>query len=81
MCFAPGRVRNNIVDNLRKKESAYYRSTRNMAATIERGRWATVRVARIYINDGLAKEVELRLPLDVASRLRARVRTLKTALR
>ena len=61
--------------------TAYYRSTRNMAATIERGRWATVRVARIYINDGLAKEVELRLPLDVASRLTARVKALKTALR
>ena len=60
--------------------TAYYRATRNMAATIERGRGATLRVARVYINDGLAKEVELRLPLDVVARLRTRARTLKTAV-
>ena len=40
--------------------TAYFRATGNMPATIERGRWATLRVARIYINDGLAKEVDLR---------------------
>ena len=51
-----------------------------MAATIERGRWSSIRVARIYINDGLAKEVELRLPLDVVTRLEIRASTLKTAL-
>ena len=39
--------------------TAFYRATRNMQATIERGRWSTLRVARIYINDGLAKETEL----------------------
>ena len=60
--------------------TAYYRATRNMPATIERGRWATVRVARIYINDGLAKEVELRLPEALASPLRRRAQTLLAAL-
>ena len=37
-----------------------------MEATSNRGRWTGVRVARIYINDGLANEVELSLPLDLA---------------
>mgnify|MGYP003333833097 CR=1 FL=1 len=47
--------------------TAYYRATRNMPATIERGRWSTLRVARIYINDGLAKETELQFsPLQQA---------------
>ena len=31
--------------------TAYYRATRNMPATIERGRWATVRVARTSTTD------------------------------
>ena len=60
--------------------TAYFRATSDMQATIERGRWATVRVARIYINDGLAKEVELRLPSVVQSRLRRRAGALATAL-
>ena len=34
--------------------TAFYRATCNMSATIERGRWSTIRVARIYINDGLS---------------------------
>ena len=49
--------------------TAYFRVTRNMEATLDRGRWSSARVARIYINDGLAKEVELPLPEDVDSRL------------
>ena len=32
-----------------------------MELTLERGRWSTVRVGRIYINDGLAKETEMKL--------------------
>ena len=33
-----------------------------MELTLERGRWASVRVGRIYISDGLAKETEMQLP-------------------
>ena len=38
--------------------TAYYRACRSMENTIERGRRANYEVARIYINDGLAKEAE-----------------------
>ena len=51
-----------------------------MQATIDRGRWSLARVARIYINDGLAKEVELRLPEEVLSGLEDRARALHEAL-
>ena len=44
--------------------TAFYRATCNMAATIERGRWATIRVARIYINDGLSFVVGLILSFN-----------------
>ena len=50
--------------------TAYFRATRNMEATLDRGRWASARVARIYVNDGLAREVELRFTEDVTNRLR-----------
>ena len=60
--------------------TAYYRATRNMAATIERGRWASIRVARIYINDGLAKEVDLRIPLATLDNLERRAVGLQSAL-
>ena len=49
--------------------TAYFRATRNMEATLDRGRWASARVARIYVNDGLAREVELRFHEDVQNRL------------
>ena len=49
--------------------TAYFRVTRNMEATLDRGRWSNVKAARIYVNDGLAKEVELRLPPEVESHL------------
>ena len=42
--------------------TAFYRRTRQMEFTLERGRWSSYRVARIYINDGLAKEVEMQFP-------------------
>ena len=60
--------------------TAYYRATRNMAATIERGQWSSLRVARLYINDGAAKEVELRIEPSVETQLMSRARALKTAL-
>ena len=60
--------------------TAYYRATRNMPATIERGRWATVRVARIYVNDGLAKEVDLKIPEHVGAQLKRRAQALFAAL-
>ena len=60
--------------------TAFYRATRNMPATIERGRWSTARIARIYINDGLAKEIEIHLPEDVLRQLHVRARSLLSAL-
>ena len=39
--------------------TAYFRRTREMEATLDRGRWSSARVARIYVNAGLAKAVEL----------------------
>ena len=50
--------------------TAYFRATRSMEATLDRGRWASARVARIYVNDGLAKEVELRFTQETQERLR-----------
>ena len=49
--------------------TAYFRATRNMEATLDRGRWASARVARIYVNDGLAREVELRFDTRTQARL------------
>ena len=40
-----------------------------MEATIDRGRWSSHRVARIYVNDGLAKEVELQFLSEVVKML------------
>ena len=41
--------------------TAFYRKSKSMELTLERGRWSTVRIGRIYINDGLAKETEMKL--------------------
>ena len=49
--------------------TVYFRATRNMEAALDRGRWASARVARIYLNDGLAREVELRFNTDTQARL------------
>ena len=49
--------------------TAHYRFCGSMESTLNRGRWTGVRVARIYVNDGLAKEVELALPRDLSDRL------------
>ena len=49
--------------------TAYFRATRNMEATLDRGRWSSARVARIYLNDGLARELELRFSEPVRRRL------------
>ena len=51
-----------------------------MENTIERGRWANYKVARIYINDGLVKEVELRLPTEILDICKKRMRALISAL-
>ena len=50
--------------------TAYFRATRSMEAALDRGRWSSARVARIYLNDGLAREVELRFSPSVVARLR-----------
>ena len=50
--------------------TAFFRATRNMEAALDRGRWGSARVARIYLNDGLAREVELRFTPQVRARLR-----------
>ena len=49
--------------------TAHFRATRSMEATLDRGRWSSARVARIYVNDGLAREVELRFTPDTRKRL------------
>ena len=61
--------------------TAYFRATRNMEATLDRGRWASARVARIYVNDGLAREVELTFAPAVSERLRMMGAALVTWLR
>ena len=60
--------------------TAFFRATGNMSATLERGRWATLRVGRIYVNDGLAKEVELRFSAALTEDLRERAMAVLTAL-
>ena len=49
--------------------TAFFRVTRNMEVTLDRGRWSSSRVARIYVNDGLAREVEMRLSAEQAARV------------
>ena len=49
--------------------TSFFRKTRNMEATLDRGRWSSARVARIYVNDGLAKQVELNFDTAVKARL------------
>ena len=49
--------------------TSFYRRTRRMDETLERGRWASYRVARIYVNDGLAKELEMNFPRLIQARL------------
>ena len=45
----------------RGSASSFYRKCKSMELILERGRWSTVRVGRIYVNDGLAKETEMKL--------------------
>ena len=49
--------------------TAFFRATRNMEAALDRGRWSSARVARIYLNDGLAREIELRFTPEIRRRL------------
>ena len=53
--------------------TAYFRATRNMEMALDRGRWSSARVARIYLNDGLAREVELRFGVATQGVLRTAV--------
>jgi hypothetical protein len=57
--------------------TAYFRATRNMEAALDRGRWSSARVARIYLNDGLAREVELQFAESVRGALRAKAQALE----
>ena len=50
--------------------TAYFRRTGDFARTIERGRWATSRVARLYIKDGLATAMDNALTPIQRARLR-----------
>ena len=61
--------------------TTHYRKSANLSATVERGRWGSAKVARIYICDGLGKETELRIPANVTEYLKTRARNLLLALR
>ena len=50
--------------------TAFFRATGSMSCTIERGRWATSRVARLYVCDGLATGVENLFSAELRARLR-----------
>ena len=49
--------------------TAFFRATGSMEKTLDRGRWSSARVGRIYINDGIAKEVELRISDEIYKRI------------
>ena len=48
-----------------------------MELTLERGRWSSARVGRICVNDGIAKETELRIPERTEIRLSTMARALQ----
>lgn len=57
--------------------TSFFRKTRFMPRTIERGRWATSKAARIYVTDVRSKEIEQRFTQEITARLnRARVQLL-----
>ena len=76
------------VDNLHYKPysirrggaTAFFRRTGNMPAAIERGRWATSKVARVYICDGYAMQIRLAQPRALRDRWLGRAKKLTTAL-
>ena len=51
-----------------------------MEAALDRGRWGSSRVARVYLNDGLAREVEINLQPTTVEYLRARGRQIHALL-
>ena len=57
--------------------TAFFRATRSMEAALDRGRWSSARVARIYLNDGLAKEVELRFSAATRSLINTKAEAMK----
>ena len=60
--------------------TAFFRKTRSMEAALDRGRWGSSRVARVYLNDGLAREVEINLQPTTVEYLRARGRQIHALL-
>ena len=60
--------------------TAFFRRTGNMPAAIERGRWATSKVARIYICDGYAMQIRLAQPRALRRRWLERAERLLRAL-
>jgi hypothetical protein len=57
--------------------TAFYRACGSMEMTLERGRWSSARVGRIYINDGLAKAVELQIGGEIWKRIRVKADALR----
>ena len=51
--------------------TAFYRRTASMDQTIERGRWSTAKVARLYICDGLATAMQICHAPELRARWRA----------
>jgi integrase len=56
--FNLSRLQLRVYSLRRGGATAFYKRTGSMDQTLERGRWATRPVGRIYINDGLGKMVE-----------------------
>ena len=57
--------------------TAYFRASGSMELTLERGRWSSARVGRIYINDGLAKAVELKIGGEILRSLQVKADALR----
>ena len=51
--------------------TSFFRRTGSMSLTVERGRWGSIRPARIYINDGLAKAIDLQVTEETAAWIKA----------
>jgi len=59
--FNLGRLNLRLYSLRRGGATAFFRRAANMDLTLERGRWATKAAGRIYVNDGLGKEIEMLL--------------------
>ena len=56
--------------------TAHFRRHRSLELTLDRGRWSSARVGRIYVNDGIAKETDL----NITEVTRRRISTLALAM-